>query len=115
MATVTAMPRSSNAAPTALVEPPAPRIKAGPAAGSTRWARRFSKNPQPSVLLPLMRPFWNTMVFTAPARRADASTVSQTAKAARLCGMVTLTPANPAAISPWIAAGNRAGSIGSGT
>ena len=71
LAIVTLTPRSSRAAAIARVEPPAPRIKAGPAAGSTPLERRFSRKPQPSVLLPLMRPFSNTSVLTAPARRAE--------------------------------------------
>jgi hypothetical protein len=67
------------------------------------------------VLRPVMRPFSNTSRFTAPARWADSSTVSQMAKAASLCGIVTLTPANPQRTKPLIAAGKSPGAIGSGT
>ena len=56
----------------------------------------------------------NTSVLTAPARRAESSTVSQIAKAASLCGRVTLAPANPAASRPRTAVAKSSGRIGSG-
>ena len=69
----------------------------------------------PSVLRPRIRPSSNTSVFTAPACRASGSTASQSAKAASLCGMVTFSPAKPAAARPRTAVANRAGGAGNGT
>jgi len=99
----------------ARAAPPAPSSKTGPAAGFTPCARRFARKPQPSVLLPVMRPSRNTSRFTAPARCALGSTLSQIANAARLCGMVTLRPANPAAARPRTAVAKSSGRTASGT
>jgi hypothetical protein len=104
------------AAAMARAAPPAPSSTAGPEAGCqpAAWSRTFSMKPKPSVFDPSISPSRNTSVFTAPARRAVASTTSQTAKAASLCGMVTLAPWKPRLASARTAVAKPSGCTGKG-
>ena len=101
----------------ARAEPPAPSSTAGPAAAPQPGAAcaQFSMKPKPSVFEPSIRPSSrNTRVFTAPARSAEGETRSQSAKAASLCGMVTLAPRKPRSASARTDAAKRSGRTGSG-
>src|SRR3954469_12654933 len=77
--------------------PPAPSTSAVRGAGSPR----ASRSPGASVLSARIAPSGpNVSVFAAPIARASSEASSARASAASLCGIVTLTPANPCAGSP---------------
>ncbi len=113
---ISGTPSSSNAAQAARAAPPAPRITAGPAAGSGRVSLRLSRKPAASVLMPVMRPSAPmTSVLTAPIRAASGATSSTSSSTASLCGTVTLPPAKLRCCSSRTASARRSGATGSGT
>ena len=100
--TATAAPVERNAWAAARALPPAPRIIALRGTGSPSASSR----PGASVLSARIAPSTpNVSVFAAPIARAAGDASPASASASSLCGIVTLTPANPAvASSPSVAA-----------
>ena len=80
------------------------------------WARRFSRNPQPSVLLPLIRPFSeHQCVHRAGAPRGSVHRVAHCEGGALVRdGHVDAGEPRPPS-AHGSRRGNRSGSIGSGT
>ena len=111
-------PASSKATATARAAPPAPSTTAGPASACqpSPLSESAEMNPKPSVLSPDSVPSGSTTtVLTAPIRSAAGDSLSTSATAAFLCGMVRLAPAKPSAGSASSACSRRSGSTGRGT
>ena len=107
LAMVTGTPVSSRAAATARAAPPAPSTKCRPGGGIDAMGAQIGQEaPAVGVAAGDSAVAEHQRVHRAGVSRAGIPRLSHSAKAARLCGWVTLAPAKPAAARPRTAVAN---------